>query len=127
MPDAPPPPPPGNEPPPPPGSPPAEETPVPEDRFRTRVAIAIAVVSILGAVVAFTGTLTGQGASELDQSGIEDTSTQQQVITNLSGTVEEDLRNLAPYQEDLKAADILQSQAATLDTSDPSAAAQLRA
>lgn len=150
MPDAPPPPPPGDEPPP----PPAEETPVevplvsggpvgapaaiegeaveagehrPEDRFRTRVAIAIAVVSILGAVVAFTGTLAGQSASELDQSGIEDTSTQQQVITNLSGTVEEDLRNLAPYQEDLKAADILQSQAATLDNSDPSAAAQLRA
>ncbi|MBV9101045.1 MAG: hypothetical protein JOZ46_12240 [Candidatus Dormibacteraeota bacterium] len=99
----------------------------PQDRFRTRVAIAIAVVSILGAVVAFTGTLAGQSATELDQSGIEDTSTQQQVITNLSGTVDEDLRNLAPYQEDLKAADILQSQAATLDNTDPSAAAQLRA
>jgi hypothetical protein len=98
----------------------------PEDRFRTWVAIGIAIVSILGAVVAFTGTLAGQTARQLDQSGIEDTSRQQQIITDLSGTVEEDLRNLAPYQEAIKAAGVLQSQAATLSSSNPSAAAQLR-
>lgn len=122
--------------PPPPPPPPADSTEHLEpagperearDPFRTRVAVAIAIVSILGAVVAFTGTLAGQTASELDQSGIEDTSTQQSIITDLSGTVEEDERNLAPYQEALKAAGILQSQAARLNTSDPSSAAQLRA
>src|SRR5579864_7779793 len=89
------------------------------DRFRTIVAIAIALVSILGAIVAFTGTLASQTASQLDQSGIEDTSNQQRIITDLSATVQEDVRNLAPYQEDLKAASILQSQAATLQSSDP--------
>lgn len=99
----------------------------PEDRFRTFVAIAIAVVSILGAIVAFTGTLAAQSASQLDETGIEDTANQQQIITNLSATVEEDVRNLAPYQEDVKAAGILQSQAATLQSSDPSAAALLQA
>ena len=98
----------------------------PEDRFRTLVAIAIAVVSILGAVVAFTGTLAGQTAAQLDQSGIEDTAQQQQIITDLNAEVEEDVRNLAPYQEDIKAATVLQSQAASLQSSDPSAAADLQ-
>jgi hypothetical protein len=102
----------------------AEETP---DRFRTYVAIAIAIVSILGAVVAFTGTLAGQTAAQLDQSGIEDTAQQQQIITDLNAEVDEDVRNLAPYQEDLKAASVLQSQAAALQKSDPTAAANLQA
>ena len=97
------------------------------DRFRTIVAIVIAIVSILGAVVAFTGTLAEQDARQLDQQGLQDASTQQQIITNLNATVEQDQRNLAPYQEDIKAADTLQSQAATLDNSDPTSAAKLRA
>lgn len=97
------------------------------DRFRTIVAIGIAIVSILGAVVAFTGTLAGQDARQLDQQGLQDASTQQQIITNLNATVEQDQRNLAPYQEDIKAAATLQSQAATLDSTDPASAAKLRA
>ena len=96
-------------------------------RFRTWVAIAIAVVSILGAVVAVTGTLTEQTARQLDQQGLQDQATQQQVITNLNATVQEDERNLGPYQEDVKAAAALQSQAATLQSSDPSGAAALNA
>lgn len=98
-----------------------------EDRFRTYVAIAIALVSILGAVCAFTGTLAEQSARQLDQQGIQDDASRQEVITNLNGTVNEDLRNLAPYQEEIKAAEALQSQAATLDSSDPTSAALLRA
>ena len=98
-----------------------------EDRFRTVVAIAIALVSILGAVVAFTGTLAEQSARQLDQQGLQDAATQQEIITNLSATVQEDERNLAPYQEDIKAAELLQSQAADLQSSDPSSAAQLNA
>jgi hypothetical protein len=97
------------------------------DRFRTIVAIGIAIISILGAVVAFTGTLAEQDARHLDQQGLQDASTQQQIITNLNATVEQDQRNLAPYQEDIKAAATLQSQAATLDSSDPKSAAKLRA
>ncbi|MBV8445029.1 MAG: hypothetical protein JOZ92_03840, partial [Candidatus Dormibacteraeota bacterium] len=73
-----------------------------------------------------TGTLAGQSAAQLDASGIEDTAQQQQIITSLSGRVEEDERNLALYQEDVKAAAVLQSQAATLQSSDPSAAAALQ-
>jgi hypothetical protein len=97
------------------------------DRFRTIVAIGIAIVSILGAVVAFTGTLAEQDARQLDQQGLQDASTQQQIITNLNATVEQDQRNLAPYQEDIKAAAALQSQAATLDSTDSTSAAKLRA
>jgi len=96
-------------------------------RFRTLVAVAIAAVSILGAVVAVTGTLSEQTARQLDQQGLQDEATQQEVVTNLNATVQQDVRNLAPYQEDVKAAAILQSQAATLESSDPSAAAQLHA
>lgn len=103
------------------------EKPEKQDRFRTFVAIGIAIVSILGAVVAFTGTLAEQDARRLDQQGLQDASTQQQIITNLHATVLQDQRNLAPYQEDIKAADILQSQASTLDSSDPASAARLRA
>jgi hypothetical protein len=47
------------------------------DRFRTWVAIAIALVSILGAVVAFSGTLAEQEARHLDQQGIQDAARQQ--------------------------------------------------
>jgi hypothetical protein len=77
------------------------------DRFRTWVAIAIALVSILGAVVAFSGTLAEQEARHLDQQGIQDAARQQQIITDLQATVDEDLRYLAPYQEHLKAAQVL--------------------
>ena len=99
----------------------------PPQRFRTYVAVAIAVVSILGAVCAFTGTLAEQGARQLDQQGLQDDASRQQIVTSLNGTVNEDLRNLAPYQEEIKAAEALQSQAATLDSSDPTSAALLRA
>ena len=105
----------------------ATHTGAPNDRFRTYVAIAIALVSIIGAVCAFTDTLAEQGARQLDQQGIQDDASRQQIVTNLNGTVNEDLRNLAPYQEEIKAAAVLQSQAATLDTSDPTSAAILRA
>jgi hypothetical protein len=120
-------------PPPPPQSPAAEHRPSgalsgsPPERFRAYVAVAIALVSILGAMCAFTGTLAEQGARQLDQQGIQDDASRQQIITSLNGTVNEDLRNLAPYQEEVKAADVLQSQAATLDDSDPTSAALLRA
>src|SRR5690348_6667737 len=86
----------------------------PPERFRTYVAVAIALVSILGAVCAFTGTLAEQSARQLDQQGLQDDASRQQIITNLNGTVNEDLRNLAPHQEEIKAAEALQSQAATL-------------
>lgn len=99
----------------------------PEDRFRTWVAIAIAVVSILGAVVAFSATLTEQDARRLDQQGIQDASRQQQIITDLQATVDEDLRYLAPYQEHIKAAQTLDAQATALQSSDPASAALLHA
>jgi type II secretory pathway pseudopilin PulG len=97
------------------------------DRFRTWVAIAIALVSILGAVVAFSGTLAEQEARHLDQQGIQDAARQQQIITDLQATVDEDLRYLAPYQEHLKAAQVLDDQANTLAATDPTSAGLLHA
>lgn len=101
--------------------------PVKEDRFRTYVAIAIALVSILGAIVAFNGTLAEQDARRLDQQGIQDAAQQQQIVTDLQATVDEDLRNLAPYQEHLKAAQLLDDEANSLQHSDPISASLLRA
>ncbi|MFN2582344.1 MAG: hypothetical protein ABR498_06350 [Candidatus Dormibacteria bacterium] len=105
----------------------AEEGDSGAGRFRSIVAVAIAVVSILGAIVAVTGTLSEQTARRFDQQGLQDEATQQEVITNLSATIQEDVRNLAPYQEDVKAAYLLQSQAASVEGSDPTTAAQLNA
>ncbi|MBV8194388.1 MAG: hypothetical protein JOY80_02550 [Candidatus Dormibacteraeota bacterium] len=105
----------------------ADESGESAGRFRTLVAIAIAAVSILGAIVAVTGTLAEQTARQLDQQGLQDEATQQEIVTDLNSTVQEDVRNLAPYQEDVKAAEVLQSQAADEQSSDPSVAAQLNA
>lgn len=99
----------------------------PADRFRTWVAIAIAVVSVLGAVVAFSATLTDQSARQLDQQGVENVSRQQQIITELQATVDADLRYLAPYQEHIKAAQMLDTQANTLTAAHPNSAALLHA
>lgn len=104
-----------------------EEEAEPEDRFRTWVAIGIAIVSILGAVVAFSATLTEQDARSLDQQGIQDASHQQQIVTDLQATVNEDLRYLAQYQEHIKAAEILDDQANSLQATDPSSATLLHA
>lgn len=103
------------------------ETGEPEDRFRTWVAIAIAVVSILGAVVAFSATLTEQDALKLDTQGVEDTSRQQQIVTDLQATVNQDRRYLVPYQEHIKAAQVLDQQATTLEATDPASASLLHA
>jgi hypothetical protein len=115
----------------PPAAPPAEPdvvaTPQRSDRFRTWIAVLIALVSILGAVVAFSGTLAEQEARRLDQQGIQDAARQQQIVTDLQATVNADLRYLAPYQEHLKAAQVLDEQATSLDATDPSGAALLRA
>jgi hypothetical protein len=99
----------------------------PEDRFRTWVAIAIAIVSILGAVVAFNATLTEQDARKLDAQGIEDASRQQQIVTDLQATVNQDLRYLVPYQEHIKAAQVLDQQANTLQATDSTSASLLHA
>jgi hypothetical protein len=103
------------------------ETGQPEDRFRTWVAIAIALVSILGAVVAFSATLTEQDARKLDAQGIEDSSRQQQIVTDLQATVNQDLRYLVSYQEHVKAATELDQQANTLQADDPTSASLLHA
>ena len=94
-------------------------------RFRTGVAVAIAVISILGAIVAFRGTLAEQDARRLDQQGIQEQSQREQIITNLQAQVDEDIRNAGIYQEHLKASQILSDQAGK--ATDPSLASSLRA
>jgi hypothetical protein len=97
------------------------------DRFRTVVAIAIAVVSMLGAAVAFRGSLTGQEAHRLDQDGIQEAARKEQIVTDISASVNEDLRNLAGYQEHVKTAKLITDQANSVRTKFPDLAEALDA
>lgn len=97
------------------------------ERFRSIVAVLIALVSILGAVVAFRGSITEQRAVRLDQDGIQEQARKEQIVTDLQATVNSDLRRLGSYQEHVKAAEILDSDATELQSSDKTLAQTLSA
>jgi hypothetical protein len=96
-------------------------------KFARLVALAIALVSVLGALVAF-GVSTQDGeARRLDGEVIQQTQRREQILSGLESQVDRDQRNLGLYQEHLKAADLLRQQAASLQGSDPTLAIDLRA
>ena len=94
------------------------------DRFRTYVAIAIAVVSILGALVAFRGSLAEQDSRALEQQGIQEAAQREQILTEIEAKIDSDIRYVGQYQEHLKAAASLDSQATAATSHGSSALAQ---
>jgi hypothetical protein len=101
--------------PPPPAPPAAAQPPRADaggrDRFRTRVAILIAVTSMIGAVVAFRASITSSNASSLDQLATQELVQQEQIEARLQGQVAQDLRLLGRYQQHVKAARLLERDA----------------
>ena len=73
-----------------------EETP---DRFRTWVALAIALVSILGAIVAFRASLSEEEAHRLDLDGLQASAEVEQIKTNTEAVANEDQRTAVEYQD----------------------------
>ena len=73
------------------------------DRFRTRVAILIALVSIMGAVVAWRASEASELASNLDQDATQQFVQREQILGQLDEDVMQDVRLLGAYQEHVKA------------------------
>lgn len=75
------------------------------------VALAIAFVSILGAIVAFRASLSEQEAHRLDLNSLQESARKEQLQTDASARADDDLLHAAEYNEHLKAAVILDNQA----------------
>ena len=73
------------------------------DRFRGRVAILIAFVSIMGAVVAWRASEASELASNLDQDATQQFVQREQILGQLDEDVIQDMRLLGSYQEHVKA------------------------
>jgi hypothetical protein len=83
------------------------------------------MVTVLGAVVAVFGSLTQQRASDLDQQGLREAARREQINTDLQARVNQDVRNLGPYQEHLKAVKLLHDEADKVRPSDAALADSL--
>ena len=96
-------------------------------RSSVGLAVATALVTVLGAVVAVYGSLTQQRASDLDQQGLREAARREQIQTDLQAKVNQDVRNLGPYQEHLKAVKLLHDEAAKVRPLDAALADSLDA
>jgi len=79
--------------------------------FRTRIAIVIAVVSIFGAITAWRGTLISSAAAGADHQYLDEVAERQERVNLLSALVAEDVRQVGPYEEHVRAAALLRSEA----------------
>ncbi len=85
--------------------------PTTSDPFRLRVAILIAVVSILGAVVTARASVLSVTASDDDQLSLQELVQQQQILADIEAQIAQDLRLLGAYQEHILTWRILEEQA----------------
>lgn len=83
-----------------------------EGLFRSIIAIAIALVSMAGAVAAWQATVVGDEAAARDGQGIQEQTQQVEREGVLQAQVDEDLRTLAQYRAHIKAWRLLETDAA---------------
>lgn len=102
---------------------PAPETP--PSRFRFGVAVLIAVVSMLGAGVAWSASISSTTSSDLNQQAHQEFLLRHQILTSAQAAVGEELRRVASYQEQVTAERILRQQADRLRKTNPDVAAIL--
>ena len=113
--------------PPPPPEAPGPAAAEPADRFRTVVAVLIAVTSILGAVVAWRASVSSSDAGDLDEQATQELVLQEQELASIEGLVANDQRLFARYQEHILAWRILLRQADETRQSDVGLADALKA
>ena len=101
------------------------ESDEPGRQFRLVVAVLIAMVSVMGATVAWSASTTSNKASDLNQSAQQDYLLQQQILTSARASIGEDLRRVADFQEEVSGERILRAQADTFRRTDPAVAAIL--
>jgi len=95
------------------------------DNFRTVVAALIAATSVLGAVAAWQAANRASEASSYDSQALQETSREQQLLSNWTSVIDEDLRNRAQYVQHAQAAQLLKQDADALRSTDPTAASEL--
>ncbi|MDQ7828016.1 MAG: hypothetical protein QN122_05400 [Armatimonadota bacterium] len=95
----------------------------PWHEFRTRIALAIAAVSVLGAVAAWHAAVTASAATDLDQQAVQERLRYELRLLEQEGIVNQDLRFAVRYQEHLKAWRLLRRAAAEARATPPLARA----
>jgi hypothetical protein len=104
------------------GSPTAAE---PSSIFRLAVAVLIAVVSVLGAGVAWSASISSTKSSDLNQQAHQEFLLREQILTSAEAAVGEELRRVASYQEQITGERVLRQQADRLRKTNPDVAAIL--
>jgi hypothetical protein len=94
-------------------------------RFRLAVAALIVLVSVLGAVVAWSASTSSTKSSDLDQQAQQEFLLRQQILTSAQAIVGEELRRVGSYQAAISAERILREQADRVRGSSPDVAALL--
>lgn len=97
---------------------PAEES-EPGERFRTAIAIFIALVSIAGALVAWRASITSNEASTLDQTELQELAQKQQKEGAYANRVDEDLRLVDRYRAHVRDAELLSADATAARAANP--------
>jgi hypothetical protein len=105
----------------------APDTDRPSSRFRTLVALAMALVSVLSAVVAWRAAVVSIRASDLAEDGMLQLVQREQIEGRLRAQVQEDLRLFVEYQEHVKAWRLLLDDAEEIRAQHPDLASDLQA
>lgn len=94
-------------------------------KFRLAVAALIVLVSVLGALVAWSASTSSTKSSDLDQQAQQEFLLRQQILTSARAAVGEELRRVGSYQAQVSAERILREQAERFRASNPDVAALL--
>jgi hypothetical protein len=109
----------------PPGETPSTAVDEPSPRFRLVVALLIGVVSILGACVAYSASVSSSRSSNLDQQAQQEFLLHEQILTSARAAVGEELRRVGSFQEQILSERVLREQAKRFRVSQPDVAAIL--
>ena len=97
----------------------------PSPTFRLVVAVLIAAVSLLGAGVAWSASVSSNHSSDLNQQAQQEFLLRHQILTSAQAAVGEELRKVGAFQEQITAERILRQQADRFRQTQPDVAAIL--
>jgi hypothetical protein len=99
----------------------------PSSRFRTLVALSMALVSALSAIIAWRAAVVSIRASDLNEDGMLELVQREQIEGRLNSLVQQDLRLFVEYQEHVKAWRLLEADAEQVRPQHPDLSADLDA